>query len=271
MIRSPAVAGLFYPADAAEANAQLDELMPVSGESRPATALVVPHAGWRYSGRTAGIAYARAVIPDRVILIGPNHHGVGAPYALYDAGRWRTPLGDVPVAEPLAAELLDASELLAEDYRAHSREHSLEVQLPFLLRRNPAVRIVPLVIGGSWPGEAAELREIGEAIAQTVRAYGQPVLLIASTDLNHYEDQATSNIKDRLVLDAITQLDEDGLLQRVREVEVSMCGVAPTYVVIHAAKRLRARHAELLDYRTSGDVTGDYASVVGYGAVAITA
>ncbi len=204
-----------------------------------------------------------------MILIGPNHHGLGSEYALYDVGTWRTPVGDVPIAEPLAAGMLDDCELLAEDCQAHRREHSLEVQLPFLLRRNPGVRIVPLLIGGPWPGNAAELRQVADALAQTIREYGQPVLLVASSDLNHYEDQETNRIKDHLVLDAITQLDEDGLLQRVREVEVSMCGVAPAFIVIRAAKRLGARHAELLDYRTSGAVTGDDSSRVGYGAVRI--
>ncbi len=270
MTRSPAVAGQFYPAGAEEINSQLDELLSPAEKVRPAIALVVPHAGWMYSGRTAGIAYANVEIPDRVILIGPNHHNLGSEYAVYDAGQWHTPLGDVPIAEPLAAELLDHCELLAEDPRAHSREHSLEVQVPFLLRRNPGVRIVPLLIGGPWPGNAAELHSIGDAIAATVREYGRPVLLVASTDLNHYEDQPATLIKDKLVLEAVTHLDEEGLLQRVAEVEVSMCGVAPTYIVLRAAKKLGARHAELLDHRTSGDVTGDFNAVVGYGAVLIS-
>jgi MEMO1 family protein len=206
-----------------------------------------------------------------VILLGPNHHGSGSPYALFDAGTWQTPVGDVRVAEPLAAELLDHCDLLAEDPRAHRGEHSLEVQIPMLLRLNPQTQIVPILIGGKWPeaGGCRELRAIGTAIAETVREYSRPVLLLASTDLNHYEDQETSHIKDKLVLEAVTKLDEDGLMQRVKDVAVSMCGVAPTYVVIHAAKHLGANQAELVDYRTSGDVTGDFTAVVGYGGVII--
>lgn len=271
MIRQAAVAGQFYPGSAAEIDAQLDTLLrPVAAQSK-AIAVVCPHAGWMYSGATAGIAYSRVHIPDRVILVGPNHHGVGSTYALCDAGAWQTPTGDVPIAEALAAELLDNCDLLAADTRAHAAEHSLEVQVPMLRRLNPKVQIVPVLIGGGWPeaGGRRELREIGAAIAQTVRELGQPVLLVASTDLNHYEDQQTSNIKDKLVLDAVVNLDEDGLMQRVKEVSVSMCGVAPTYIVLHAAKRLGATRAELLDYRTSGDVTGDLSAVVGYGAVVI--
>lgn len=271
MIRPPAVAGQFYPAEAQAAAAALAELLPVRTQKRPARAVVVPHAGWMYSGVTAGILYSQVEVPDRVILVGPNHHGHGSEYAIYPAGSWQTPLGDVPIAEKLAAELLDNCEWLAEDARAHQAEHSLEVQVPMLQRCNPAVQIVPLLIGGGWPeaGGRAQLRAIGTAIAHTVRGFQKPVLLVASSDLNHYEDQHTSNVKDRLVLDAVVQLDEDGLMQRVKEVEVSMCGVAPTYIVLVAAKLLGAQRGELLDYRTSGEVSGDYDSVVGYGAVAV--
>lgn len=271
MIRSPAVAGQFYPADARKVEAELDRVIQPTATPRHAIAIVVPHAGWTYSGATAGIVYSAVKIPDHVIMVGPNHRCVGSAYALFDAGKWQTPVGDVPIDEPLAAELLDKCDLLAEDPHAHNVEHSLEVQVPMLRRVNPQVRVVPLMIGGGWPesGGRAMLRDIGAAIATTVREYGKPVLLLASTDLNHYEDQETSHIKDKLVLDAVVNLDEDTLMDRVRDVNVSMCGVAATYIVIHAAKKLGARQAELLDYRTSGDVTGDFTSAVGYGGVMI--
>lgn len=272
MIRSPAVAGQFYPADAGKVEAELDRVIKPVAQKRDAIAVVVPHAGWMYSGATAGVAFSSVNVPDHVIMIGPNHRGLGSPYALFDAGAWHTPVGDVPIDEPLAAALLDSCDLLAEDSRAHSTEHSLEVQVPMLYRVNPHVRIVPVLIGGGWPesGGRSKLREIGAALAQTVREYGQPVLLLASTDLNHYEDQESSRIKDKLALDAVVNLDEEALMDRVRDVDISMCGVAPTYIVIHAAKKLGAKKAELLDYRTSGDVSGDYSAVVGYGAVVIT-
>lgn len=271
MIRAPAVAGQFYPADAGQVEAELDLVIKPVGELRHAIAIVVPHAGWMYSGATAGIAYSNVRVPDHVIMVGPNHHGLGSPYALYDAGAWRTPVGDVQIDEPLAAELLDNCDLLAEDPRAHSAEHSLEVQVPMLRRVNPNVRIVPVLIGGGWPesGGRRNLREIGAAIAQTVREHGKPVLLLASTDLNHYEDQETSSRKDKLALDAVVALDEESLMDRVAEHDISMCGVAPTYIIIHAAKKLGAKKAELLDHRTSGDVSGDYSAVVGYGGVVI--
>ncbi len=141
-----------------------------------------------------------------------------------------------------------------------------------LQQLNPALKIVPLLIGGGWPwgGGRGNLRWIGESIAEAVREYGRPILIIASTDLNHYEDVETNRIKDKLVLDAVVDLDEDGLMQRVEEVDVSMCGVAATYVTLVAAKMLHATQAELVDYRTSADVTGDRTSVVGYGGVIIS-
>ena len=271
MIRAPAVAGQFYPATASEVDGALDTLIVPAVSKCRAIAVVCPHAGWMYSGHTAGLVYSNVEIPDRVILVGPNHHGVGSRYAMYSSGAWHTPVGDVPVAEPLASELLDNCDLLAEDAQAHRQEHSLEVQVPMLLRANPNVHIVPVLIGGNWPesGGRRDLREIGAAIAQTVQEYGKPVLLLASTDLNHYENQETSNIKDKLVLDAVVNLDQEALMDRVIDVEVSMCGVAPTYIVLYAAKKLGAKRAELLEYRTSGDVSGDFTSVVGYGAVII--
>jgi AmmeMemoRadiSam system protein B len=271
VIRQPAVAGQFYPADASEIDAALDALIPPVASKRNAIAVVCPHAGWMYSGHTAGLVYSSVEIPDRVILVGPNHRDAGSRYAVYDSGAWHTPVGDVPVAEPLALELLDRCELLAEDARAHTHEHSLEVQLPMLLRANPHVRIVPVLIGGHWPesGGRRELKEIGGALAQSVKDYGKPVLLVASTDLNHYENQEVSHIKDKLVLDAIVKLDPDTLMDRVIDAGVSMCGVAPTYIVLCAAMGLGARHAELIEYRTSGDVNGDFTRVVGYGGVVI--
>lgn len=266
VIRPPAVAGQFYPGTMAEMNASLDRFLPPAKTQRDALAVVVPHAGWMYSGATAGIAYAAIRVPDRVIMLGPNHHGLGDPYAVADTGAWRTPIGDVPICEPLAAALLKNCALLTADRRAHSVEHSLEVQVPFLLRRNPNVQIVPILIGRAG---RKELREIGLAIARTIQESGERVLLLSSSDLNHYENQETSNRKDKLALDAVASLDEETLLRQVATQGISMCGVLPTYIVLVAAKALGAKHAEVVDYRTSGDTTGDYSAVVGYGAVVI--
>jgi AmmeMemoRadiSam system protein B len=224
-----------------------------------------------YSGATAGFVYSNVRVPDCVLMVGPNHHGVGSEYAVFSVGSWRTPVGDVPVDEPLSTKLASHCKLLEQDPQAHGHEHSLEVQVPMLQRSNPHVRIVPVLIGGGWPegGGRTNLREIGLAIAQTVKEHGPGVLVLASSDLNHYEDQQTSNRKDKLALDAVVNLDEHALMDRVRDHDISMCGVAPTYIVIVAAKQLGAKRAQLVDYRTSGDVSGDYSAVVGYGGVVI--
>jgi AmmeMemoRadiSam system protein B len=269
MIRRAAVAGQFYPAQARQMEEMLREFMPAAAARREAIAVVVPHAGWVYSGHTAGKVYSEVTVPDRVILIGPNHRGTGSDYALWDSGRWEMPLGSVPVAEALAAELLDRCELLVSDSRAHEWEHSLEVQVPMLARANPQVQIVPLLVGGGWPecGGRHRLREIGHSIAAVIRDFGRPVLIVASSDLNHYEDQETSRVKDRLVLEALTRLDAEALMDRVRDVDVSMCGVGPAYIATVAARQLGATRGEVLEYRTSGDVSGDFNRVVGYGGV----
>ena len=266
VIRPPAVAGQFYPGTAAQVNADLDRFLRPVEKQRDALAVLVPHAGWMYSGATAGIAFSVVRVPDRVIMLGPNHHGLGDPYAMANAGAWRTPVGDAPICEPLAKALLKNCALLTADPRAHSVEHSLEVQVPFLLRRNPNVQIVPVLIGRAVQ---KELREIGAAIARTIQESRERVLLLASSDLNHYEDRETSNRKDKLALDAVVNLDEETLLKQVATHNISMCGVLPAYIVLVAAKALGAKHAELLNYRTSGDVNGDYSAVVGYGAVVI--
>lgn len=270
-IREPAVAGQFYPGTAKAVATALDRLLPAAPIQRRAKAIIAPHAGWMYSGPTAGIVYGNVEIPDRVVLIGPNHRGLGSRYAVFAEGSWRLPSGMIPVAQDVTAALLAECHQLTADERAHQLEHSLEVQVPFLQRLNPRVRIAPVLIGGSWPeaGGRGELRRIGEALANVVTRLAEPVLLVASTDLNHYESQATSNAKDRRALDAVVGLDEDELMRRVTAEEISMCGVAPTYIALIAAKKLGATRAEVLDYRTSGDVSGDFQRVVGYGAVVI--
>lgn len=270
--REPAVAGQFYPADAGQAWAWVEQLWPRhSLTPQTARAIVMPHAGWMYSGHTAALAVAHTVVPECVILIGPNHHNLGSPYAVFARGIWRLPVGDVPVDEPTATALLESCDLLRDDPRAHRREHSLEVEVPFLLRANPKLRIVPILIGGPWPdsGDRCRLRALAAAIAGTVARCQDPILIVASTDLNHYEDQRTTDRKDRLALEAMERRDPEMLMDRVEHHDISMCGVAPTYVALHAANQLGASVATVLDHRTSGDVSGDYQAVVGYAAVQI--
>ena len=229
-------------------------------------ALVVPHAGWMYSGKVAGAVYGRVALPKLVVLLGPNHTGLGPWGSIMTRGRWAIPGGDLEIAADLAEAILSRCAELREDESAHAREHALEVQLPFLRRLRPDVQFVPLTL---MKTDLAFCEAVGRAVAATVAAWPESVLLISSTDLNHYESQAVSNRKDRLAIEAILALDPDGLQRTVRDHHISMCGIAPTTALLAALRDLGSPRAELIRYMTSGDVSGDYDRVVGYGGVII--
>ena len=270
-MRAPAVSGRFYPAVPAQLDRTVRELLESVGGARPAPAraAVAPHAGYPYSGRTAAHVFARREIPPLVVILAPNHTGVcrargGA--SLWEAGAFRTPLGDVGVDEEFARALVAASPLVGPDHAAHTGEHAVEVELPFLQVRRADVRIVPLVLAwDAWQG----CLELGETLAGLVGRWPQPVLLLASSDLNHYEPATVSERKDRRALEAIAALDGAELLHRCRVEGISMCGRAPTATVLAAARALGARAAEVVDYSHSGLVSGDEEAVVGYGGVVI--
>jgi len=240
-----------------------------SSPPAPVRAVIVPHAGYIYSGPTAAAVFARTALPALVIILAPNHTGVcrapgGA--SLWEAGEFRTPLGDVPIDAPCAAALQAASSLVAVDHEAHRAEHAIEVLLPFLQVLRPDARIVPLVLAWDvW--ESA--RELAEALARVVREAREPILLLASSDLNHYEPAAVSVRKDARALEAVTALDGAELLARCRRERISMCGRGPAAVVVAAARALGANQAEVVDYRHSGWASGDDSQVVGYGGVVI--
>ena len=268
MIRSPAVAGSFYPADRAKLEQQVDSFLASPSEisARRAVACLVPHAGYVYSGHVAGPVYARLDLPARFILLGPRHHPRGAQMAILSEGAWRTPLGDVELAGPLAEKLREACPLLREDAVAHEREHALEVQLPFLQRRAGDFRFVPIALGNV---RYYDLEMLGRAIAKIVAAAAEPVLIVASSDMNHYESDAITRVKDTKALDLILALDPRGLADVVAREQISMCGVGPAVSAIVAARELGATKAELIRYATSGDINGDREEVVGYAGVEI--
>lgn len=203
------------------------------------------------------------------MLLAPNHTGLGRARSggsMYARGALRTPVGDVPVHEGLAAALLAACDLLEDDPLAHEREHAVEVQLPFLLARNPAVTVVPVVLGWSdWPRTA----RLGAALAEVVRGFAEPVLLVASSDMNHYESAAVNAAKDALALAAVERLDGEGLLAVTAEHHVSMCGRVPAAAVLHAARLLGATAAEVVHRSHSGEVTGEDDRVVSYAGVIV--
>lgn len=233
-----------------------------------AIACVLPHAGYLYSGMVAGAALSRIVVKDEVILLGPNHTGQGEQFSIMTEGVWETPLGEVPVAAELARRIAASSRYLADDTAAHEEEHSLEVELPFLQFCNPGVSIVPITVA---PGELSILRDIGRGIAESVKALGKEgaVLLAASSDMTHYEPEAEARKKDKEAIEAILALDEEKLIRVVNKHSISMCGYIPVAIMLSAAKLLGARKGTLAEYRTSGDVTGDRESVVGYAGIVI--
>lgn len=264
MTRQPQFAGSWYPSAQGEVSAYLD------GDGRPAPALaaVCPHAGWMYSGRVAGTVYARLPPADTYVLIGPNHTGLGVPVSLYAKGAWLIPGGRLAIDEELAARWLASSEFIQSDILAHAREHCVEVQLPFIAHANPGARIVPLVL---MHHDLEVCQDIGRSLTRAIRQTpGRRVLVIASTDLTHYEPYRLAKQKDQCAIDCILTLDPAGLLHTCKQMGISMCGAGPTAAMLYTACALGATHAQLLCYATSGDVSEDYTSVVGYAGLTIT-
>jgi AmmeMemoRadiSam system protein B len=265
-IRQPAVAGAFYPSEPAKLARDVLRFLGPGDSSGPALGAVVPHAGYVYSGPVAGAVYAHLAIPRSAVVLCPNHTGRGAPAALDPSEAWRTPLGDVPLARRLADRLLALAPSLEEDGEAHRREHSLEVQLPFLQTRRPDVEIVPVCLGApSLP----LCREVGEALGEIVLEEEEPPLLLASSDMNHYESRHVGRAKDDLALSRIEKVDPEGLFETVLDRAISMCGFLPATALLFAARALGRSEARVVARRDSGDETGDDSSVVGYAGVVI--
>jgi AmmeMemoRadiSam system protein B len=267
MQRQPAVAGQFYPGSEDALRAAMSQLISDNASPVPVKGLISPHAGYMYSGAIAGRLYGRIAIPGTVLIIGPNHHGAGEAAALYPDGEWLTPLGTTAINSRLNALLLQHGRYLRSDSIAHRDEHSLEVQLPFIQYLRPDVTIAALCIGH---GDYAPLREIGHGIAAAIREYGEEVLIIASSDMTHYESADSARQKDEMALERALALDGKGLLEVCHSRGITMCGVVPATVMIEAALQLGASKAELVAYGNSGDVSGDNRQVVGYAAVTVS-
>jgi AmmeMemoRadiSam system protein B len=265
-IRHPAVAGRFYPRTPDDLRAEVQSYLSPPRETVFSLGCVVPHAGYIYSGRVAGAVYARIDLPRRCILMCPNHTGIGHPLAIISAGAWETPLGQVPIDEPLAAALMQRFPLLGEDAEAHRAEHGAEVQLPFLQIRRPDCTFVPIALGTA---RYEVLQALGIVIAEAVQAAGEPVLLIASSDMNHYESDTVTRAKDQKAIERILVTDAPGLYDVVMNEDISMCGFGPTVAMLTAVGRLGATGTELVSYATSGDISGDRERVVGYAGILV--
>jgi hypothetical protein len=232
---------------------------------------VAPHAGYIYSGPVAGAVYSRLEIPERCVILCPNHTGRGCALAVMADTTWQTPLGNVKPDAVLAARLLDRFPLLQEDSAAHRSEHAIEVQLPFLQTLQPNLKIVPIVIGTR---DFEVLRGLGEALADAIAGLREEserktILIVASSDMNHYEPDAVTRVKDGRAIDRVLALDARGLWDVVMNEHISMCGFGPTVAMLTAAKLLGATAATLVRYATSGEVSGDYESVVGYAGIVV--
>ncbi|HKS83027.1 MAG TPA: AmmeMemoRadiSam system protein B [Candidatus Acidoferrales bacterium] len=266
MIRPPAVAGRFYPSNPQELSREIESYTTPGDSKIAAIGCVVPHAGIMYSGHVAGAVYSELDLPARCILVGPRHFPRGEAMAILREGSWRLPMGAAKIDEELAAELARACPHLREDSVAHEREHSLEVQIPFLQRLVPDFQFVPVVLGTNrYP----LLDDLGHALAQVVGSQRGRVMLIASSDMNHYESDAVTRIKDNRAIERILALDPRGLFDTVHAEGISMCGYAATVAMLVAAKDLGARGAHLVKYATSGDITGDFEQVVGYAGIIV--
>ena len=284
-VRAPAVAGRFYPGRAEELLREVREFTstgktPVETGRIAAIGCVAPHAGYIYSGGVAGAVYSRLKIPERCVILCPNHTGKGRPLAIMANTTWQTPLGEVAADAEMGARLLRRFPALQEDSAAHRAEHAIEVQLPFLQAQQPELNIVPIAIGTS---DFDVLRGLGEALADVIadrhpedrheedqdEERPEKTLIIASSDMNHYESDAITRVKDHKAIERVLAMDARGLWEVVMNEDISMCGFGPTIVMLTAAKILGATSATLVKYATSGDVSGDYASVVGYAGIIV--
>jgi AmmeMemoRadiSam system protein B len=269
MIRSPAVAGQFYPGSEASLVKTLSSLIPeiLPGKTKQALAVISPHAGYIYSGGVAGETIGHVKVPESVIILGPNHTGHGTPVALMDHGAWDMPMGQVPIDKELAAHIAQSSLQITVDDVAHRFEHSLEVQVPFLQYLQKNLSIAPIVVSHvSYETCVA----VGQGIAEAIGNFGKDVLIVASTDMTHYESRQSASAKDSLALDRIKALDPQGLYNTVVGNRISMCGIMPTTVALIAAQGLGAKNAELIRYTDSGETSGDTSQVVGYAGLVIT-
>jgi len=263
MLRMPAVAGSFYPANPTEITALVQQYTKTknSGELLQTKACLVPHAGYVYSGHVAGAVYGRIALPKKILILGVRHYPRGEKAAILSGGAWRTPLGDAPIDEELASSLKTACPLLREDSVAHAGEHSLEVQVPFLQVLAPDFCFVPIALGTV---RFEELVEIGEGIGKVLASASEQVLLLTTSDLNHYENDAVTRMKDHKALARLLEMDARGLYDVCRNEEISMCGLGPAVAMLTALKKIGAEKAELVKYATSADVSGDFTAVVGY-------
>lgn len=268
-VRTPVVAGQFYPGDAGQLSTMVNEFIGKVKAKAPQRTLLAmaPHAGFIYSGAVAGMTLGAANLPSTLVLLGPNHTGMGQSLAVWSTGEWQTPAGSVPVAEDLAAHMLAADHRLQADTAAHLREHSLEVELPFLQALNSNVRVVPMAVAEP---RLDVLLDVGRNLGGLLNAWREPVGIVVSSDMSHYVSHDNAKQRDSLALEQALALNPKGLFETVRREGISMCGVLPMTLGLAAALEMGAQKADLVAYATSGEVSGDFDQVVGYAGVLVS-
>ena len=266
-VRSPAVAGRFYPGHRADLLRELRQYTtPTESHRVAAIGCVSPHAGYMFSGHVAGAVFSRIEVPEHCVIIGPNHTGRGVPLAVMSAAAWETPLGEVAASVDLGSRLMRRFPDLEENSAAHRAEHAIEVQLPFLQVVQKNLHILPIAVGTR---DYASLSGLGEALAEVIAAAPEKVLIVASSDMNHYESDTVTRVKDRKAIERVLALDPRGLWETVMNEDISMCGFGPTVIMLTAARKLGATSATLVRYATSGETSGDYDQVVGYAGLIV--
>ncbi|MGE5894679.1 MAG: AmmeMemoRadiSam system protein B [bacterium] len=266
LVRKPAVAGQFYSAEPERLLQQVERYLVPGSTKQKCIGIVSPHAGLMYSGPVAGAVYSSVELTDTVLLLGPNHTGMGERASVMGSGEWTIPTGTFQIDTDFAAALVSRTPIISESSSAHLYEHSLEVQLPFIGYFRSDVRIVPVTI---MQLSLEECFEIGRGIAETIQSRRQEVLIIASSDMSHYVTDETARKKDSLAIERILSIDPEGLYSVVHDHAISMCGYIPATIMLVAARVLGASSAELVRYATSGEVSGDYRQVVGYAGILV--
>ncbi len=267
MVRPARFSGSFYPADPTELERVVRECLDPASEKVNALAVIVPHAGYIYSGKVAGAVFSRLQLPPRILLLSPNHTGLGARVAVFASEAWETPLGKVMVDQAFCRQLADRLAFAELDDSAHAQEHSLEVQLPFLQLLNPQAKIVPITL--QHPS-LREIQTLARVVAELIGEEKGQTLILASSDMNHYESAVVGKQKDEKAIAKVLALDPAGLLQTVAANQISMCGVIPSAAAIETATKLGAKEAVLVAYSNSGERTGDFVQVVGYAGFTIS-
>ena len=266
-LRRPAVAGRFYPADADELRADVARYVTTAtGGARRHLGVVVPHAGYVYSGAIAGRLFAATLVPRRVVVLAPNHTGRGARQAVWARGAFALPGDEVPVDEELCARLVEANAGFVFDREAHRLEHALEVELPFIRARRPDAVVTPIILGGL---DGAECLALGRVLAELVAALDEEVLVVTSSDMSHYLPEASARAVDGRAIDPMLACDAARLYDVVEREEITMCGVLPATVMLSYARARGATGGTLVAYGTSADAFGDTDRVVGYAAIAV--